>query len=83
LFRAKHQSYPEKLDELAPEFIPALPTDIYSRAPFQYQRVGKSTYRLYSVGRNRTDEGGAVSPNQSEWNQLDAVWPYAPAPAMP
>ncbi len=83
LFRAKHQAYPEKLGELMPEFIQTLPTDIYSRAPYRYQRLGKSSYRLYSVGRNRTDEGGAMSPNQSEWNQLDAVWPYAPAPAAP
>jgi hypothetical protein len=79
LFRARHQVYPEKLDELKPEFIPALPTDFYNRyAPYRYQRIGKSSYRLYSVGRNRTDEGGVIAPNQAEWNQLDAVWPYAP-----
>jgi hypothetical protein len=78
-FRAAHQTYPESLKELIPEFIATLPTDIYSRAPYRYQRLGEDAFRLYGVGANRTDEGGKLMPGVYESVQLDAVWPYAPA----
>lgn len=82
-FRAKHGAYPEQLTELAPEFLPTLPSDLYARASFHYQRVGETSYRLYSVGENRTDDGGQRVPGVPDRKQLDAVWPYAPAPAAP
>lgn len=82
-FRAKYGVYPEKLSELSPEFLTVPPIDIYARAPFHYQRVGKVSFRLYSVGANRTDEGGQLAPGVPEHKQLDAIWPYAPTTAAP
>ena len=38
---------------------------------------------IWSVGPNRTDDGGQLMPGVSERKQLDAVWPYAPAPVAP
>lgn len=81
-FRMKNGTYPAALGELAPEFVPTVPTDIYAHAPYRYQRVGESSFRLYSVGANRTDDGGQIAPGVQERKQLDAIWLYAPpAPA--
>ncbi|HSI12821.1 MAG TPA: hypothetical protein VK961_12300 [Chthoniobacter sp.] len=77
-FRAKYGAYPTGLAELTPEFLSALPIDLYARAPYRYQRVGQTSFRLYSVGRNRRDDGGTSVPSVAERNQLDAVWPSAP-----
>ncbi len=82
-FGLKHGGYPETLAELAPEFLAAIPVDPYSHAPYRYQRVGSTSFRLYGVGENRTDEGGTIVPGVPERKQLDAVWPYAPAPSVP
>jgi hypothetical protein len=82
-FRMKHGAYPETLAELAPEFIAAIPLDPYSHATYRYRRVGNSSFHLYGVGENRTDEGGQIAPGVPERKQLDAVWPYEPAPSTP
>jgi len=77
-FRAIRGIYPATLEELVPEFVPAVPTDIYAHAPYRYQRVGESSFRLYSVGANRTDDGGQIAPGMQERKQLDAIWLYSP-----
>ncbi|MEP6670445.1 MAG: hypothetical protein ABJF10_14895 [Chthoniobacter sp.] len=83
-FRASRGTYPERLADLAPEYIATIPTDIYARAPYRYQRLGETSFRLYSVGQNRTDDGGQLVPGVQERKQLDALWIYAPpAPATP
>jgi hypothetical protein len=82
-FRRAHGVYPETLAELAPNYLPVVPIDFYSRAPLHYQRVGDASFRMYSVGENRKDDGGQVAPGVPERKQLDAIWPYAPSPAAP
>jgi len=47
-------------------------------APYRYQRVGEASFRLYSVGENREDDGGKVDPHQQASKQLDIIWLYAP-----
>ena len=80
-FYLARKVYPETLLELVPEFIPAVPTDIYAGAPYHYQRMGEASYRLYGVGENRKDDGGKVGPGLPKGQQPDAVWSYAPAEA--
>ncbi|HSI12822.1 MAG TPA: hypothetical protein VK961_12305 [Chthoniobacter sp.] len=82
-FRVKHGAYPETLAELPPEIIAAVPIDPYSHAPYRYQRAGSTSFRLYGVGENRTDDGGQIAPGVADRKQLDAVWPYAPLPSVP
>ncbi|HSI12824.1 MAG TPA: hypothetical protein VK961_12315 [Chthoniobacter sp.] len=79
----RHGAYPETLAELAPEFIEQLPVDIDAGAAFHYQRVGEASFRLYGVGANGQDDGGQFTIGVAERNQLDAVWPYSPAPSAP
>jgi hypothetical protein len=76
-----HGWYPESLSELVPTYLPKIPTDIYSAAPMKYQRFGDGSFRLYSVGKNRTDEGSDVDPKAHEGG--DIIWLYAPSePAL-
>jgi hypothetical protein len=64
LYRLKFGKYPEKLAELTekfPERFKALPTDPFSGKPFLYKRT-ESGCVVWSVGEDRTDDGGAVLP---------------------
>ena len=76
-FRIVRGAFPEKLTELVPDFIAALPDDIYSGKPMIYRRKESGGFFLYSVGSNRIDDGGATGGKGSEQNQLDWVWPYS------
>jgi hypothetical protein len=57
LFKADHGAYPATLAELAPQYLPAVPNDIFSDQPLKYSRT-ENAYTLYSVGPNITDDGG-------------------------
>ena len=56
-YRREHGKLPEKLDELVPEFLPRVPIDPYDGQPLRYL-VDEDGCRIYSIGRNQTDEGG-------------------------
>ncbi|MFO7973590.1 MAG: hypothetical protein R6V12_03045 [Candidatus Hydrogenedentota bacterium] len=50
-------TYPETLDVLAPEFGGVVPLDPFSGNPYVYHPAD-DTFVLYSIGRNREDNGG-------------------------
>ncbi|HSI12825.1 MAG TPA: hypothetical protein VK961_12320 [Chthoniobacter sp.] len=78
-FRLAHGVYPATLAELVPEFIEALPVDIYGRGPYRYQRVAAASFQLYSVGENRRDDGGDAARQPAGQPPKDIVWQFAPA----
>jgi hypothetical protein len=82
-FRLKQGAYPATLEELTPGFVAEVPSDIYAHAPYRYERTDAGSFRLYSVGKDRHDDGGQIDPKLSEQRQLDAIWLYAPPPAAP
>jgi hypothetical protein len=49
--------YPEKLDQLAPKYLRAIPSDVFSGKALIYKPSEKA-YLLYSVGPNGKDDGG-------------------------
>lgn len=54
-------AYPASLDELIPRSLPAMPIDRYDGKPLRYAlRDGRPV--VYSVGSDRTDEGGVIPP---------------------
>jgi hypothetical protein len=77
-FRLAHGSFPETLDELVPQFLSALPVDLYTQKPLIYRRKEGGTFLLYGVGKNRVDDGGKIEPKEHERRQKDDVWLYAP-----
>ena len=84
LFRHQHGHPPESLAELAPNFIPTVPSDPLTGQPYLYTHTGND-YTLYSLGANGTDEGGLIvwkegnRPDQPDSNQGDWVWRSLPA----
>ncbi|MDL5055067.1 hypothetical protein QQ056_16130 [Oscillatoria laete-virens NRMC-F 0139] len=69
----KHKEYPESLEQLVPEFVAAVPVDRYDGKPLRYQRLGKASYRLYSVGPNLKDDGGVRGQDKAHADG-DLVW---------
>jgi hypothetical protein len=76
-FRIAHGTFPEKLEELVPQYLSEAATSTRAKEPLIYRRVGGS-YELYGVGKNRKDDGGRVDPKLRESKQLDDVWLFAP-----
>lgn len=66
--------YPERLGELVPEFLAAVPDDPYSEHGFVYKRgdnpAAKGGYTLYSVGDDGEDNGGTRAEHE-----FDALTP--------
>lgn len=61
LFAKEHGHYPEKLNELVPDFLPAVPEDNHAppKTPLRYRRDADGAL-IYSVGKNGTDDGGPI-----------------------
>jgi hypothetical protein len=81
-FQLRHGKFPEKISELAPEFLPATPLDPMDGKQLRYKRNDDGTFLLYSVGVDGVDDGGDASPpktlGNSGWNWIvgrDWVWP--------
>jgi len=65
-FRDEHNRFPNRLDELVPEYLPSVPVDPFLEAPLIY-RVESDAVTLYSVGPNLRDDGGkAFDANTNE-----------------
>ena len=74
-----HGSWPAKLEELVPRFLPAMLLDPMDGKPLRYQRAADGTPLLYSVGTDGADAGGDPRPltGTGKYWMLgrDIVWP--------
>jgi hypothetical protein len=59
-FRLRHGSYPNSLEELAPEFLPAVPADFMDGKPLRYRPLRNVEFVLYSAGLDCMDDGGVM-----------------------
>jgi len=56
-YRLKWGEFPENLDDLVPDYLPAAPHDLFDNRPLRiYSRDGK--FAVYSIGVDREDNGG-------------------------
>ena len=69
-------AYPESLDSLAPDYLPAGPRDVRTGEPFVYQRISND-YRFYSIGANGIDNGG-FDPEKRAAKVDDIVFHWPP-----
>ena len=60
LYHRRNGSWPTRLEQLCPELLPAVPVDRFDGKPMKYVLTDDKPI-VYSVGRNRIDEGGASS----------------------
>ena len=82
LYRFDHAGHwPGSLDELTPEYLPAIPTDPFSpnASPFRYKPQAVGGPIIYSVGQDGVDDGGSEQPIRKSsvpdtWNCKDAVY---------
>ncbi|MCH7727332.1 MAG: hypothetical protein IH991_12755 [Planctomycetes bacterium] len=63
--RLEQGQLPAKLEDLVPEYLPAVPQDPFAQRPLVY-RVVKNDFLLYSVGPNKKDDGG-INTAGPEW----------------
>ena len=60
-YRRDHKTYPETLNLLVPQYLPAIPDDAFASQPLRYQRT-EHGYLAYSVSRNQKDDQGRDCP---------------------
>lgn len=70
-YELRHGSVPERLAELAPEFVSALPRDYMTGQELCYERNADGSFVLYSTGENGRDEDALGD---------DISWPLAGLP---
>ncbi|MFV2067910.1 MAG: hypothetical protein ACC645_13135 [Pirellulales bacterium] len=73
VYRAEHGTYPDALEQLAPDLLDAVPPDLYTGEPLRYERRGKG-YLLYSVSTDGNDNGGC----DRDGTIIDGNWVLAP-----
>ena len=72
-YRAEHRTYPERLAELAPQYLAKVPVDIFANdGPLHYKRQAAG-YLLYSVGINGKDDGGRGYNDRKEGEDCDDI----------
>jgi hypothetical protein len=65
-YRLAHaNAAPDSLGQLVPAWLAAVPLDPYDGQPVRYSKASPREYIVYSVGRDRTDNGGKAGPAAS------------------
>jgi hypothetical protein len=59
-FRRRHNHWPERLEDLAPDLLAKVPGDPFNGGPLHYKRVADGVV-IYSAGANGQDDGGDVA----------------------
>ncbi len=90
--RFSHGEYPAKLAELVPDFIDQLPRDLISGELLHYGKsdgdAAKARFKLYAIGWNSRDDGGAPSQRRGvsysvDMKSGDWVWPQPAQGTVP
>lgn len=83
-YHLAHGEFPEKLEQLSPQFIATVPLDPMVNQPFHYRRTDDGWFLLYSVGLNGTDDGGEMkSDDKKDKDDKDWPWPVPTRPTHP
>jgi hypothetical protein len=65
-FRLARGKLPDQLDDLVPQFLPAVPQDPFDGEPLRYRRL-ETGYVVYSVGSDGQDNGGRERPTDAKF----------------
>jgi hypothetical protein len=80
-YKLRTGAWPETLEQLMPQFLPAPPKDLMTGKSLCYRLDSRTGPILYSVGENGLDDGGDPTPppggRSGLWEGLDALWPVA------
>jgi hypothetical protein len=73
-YRADNDRYPEKLADLAPRYLPAVPDDLFNGKPLIY-KPGAKGYLFYSVGPNGKDDAGRLAGDDLPGDDIGVQMP--------
>jgi hypothetical protein len=81
-FYLKHARYPAALQELVPEFAPAIPLDPSDGKALRYRTTPPGRYKLWCVGLDGKDDDGEIKKNALPMKSPDYLgdwtWQYEP-----
>ncbi len=63
---------PDRLDQLVPSFLSALPQDPFDGQPLRYRRT-ENGYLLYSAGYNQRDDGGTKPADNQDMHRTGDI----------
>ncbi len=72
-YRLAEGDWPETIDRLVPGYLSEVPRDPFDNEPLRYHR-NDGRVILYSIGPNRTDDGGLRVERPTEKEPGDLVW---------
>jgi hypothetical protein len=67
-YRLAHQHYPERLEQLMPEYSRTIPNDVVRGRPMLYENAGDGRFILWSVGPNQTDDHHKLLSDDWVWS---------------
>lgn len=73
IYRRKHAQYPKSLNDLVPDFLDAIPADLFDGEPIRYKLTDAKPI-IYSIGADRDDDGGRP-PEPPETSPHDWINP--------
>ena len=68
-WKAQHDSYPETLNQLVPDFVSKPPIDAFNEKPLTYRRE-RDGFIFYSVGVNEIDDNGQSYDDEPRGDDL-------------
>jgi hypothetical protein len=71
-FRQKHDRWPDRLEELTPDYLKAVPLDPFDAKPIKYARRGDGV-TVYTVGPDGEDNGGNLN---GKWLDKGSDWGF-------
>jgi hypothetical protein len=76
--RLAEGAYPEKLEALAPRFLPAVPLDTVTGKLPAYRRTAPDRFTLYAIGLSGEDHGGKLvfEKGKPQLRARDSDWPW-------
>jgi hypothetical protein len=79
-YRMARGKYPERLVDLPPEFLDAIPHDPIGGQAMRYESTQAGDFLLYSIGWNEKDDGGKPAFSKEglpswSFSEGDWVWP--------
>lgn len=64
-YRHAHQNaLPDSLNDLVPQYLKAVPADPFDGALLRFKTIPQRGYMVYSIGKDRQDDGGIHKPVQ-------------------
>jgi hypothetical protein len=70
---AEKRTLPERLDDLVPEYLPAVPRDLFDDQPLRFKRLPRG-YVVYSIGPDGVDDGGLERTNANATANYDVTF---------